>query len=344
MTHIPNEPIDPHRPHTTHYSYEPPRPTTVGTQYIPVPAQPGSVPLRPLNFSDFLSGLFKSFAYSPSVYIAASLAGSVSCLIVAASLYFYSLAGAVIALIFATYAVGAISISVTRGVAGHRTSLRQSLKLTVRSFVGIALQLGVLGILLFFITSSNTIGIFLMMLIADVYQHDPSVTWVLAAFFICLVLAIGLAFFFVNFAVGPAAAAVERVGLFRSLKRSWRLVRKRYWRVLGTTLLSVVGVQAAIGIFGALLTTVAIPLIPVIALLVGDGLTSGAVYLLVVLLGLLVGAVLIAPCLGLVVINVLQYIDLRFRHEGLHHVIANEDAAGQKPFIPGTSAYASAMR
>lgn len=342
MTHIPNEPIDPHRPHTTHDSYEPPRPTTVGTQYIPAPPQPGSVPLRPLVVEDFFRGTFKSVKYAPKVLAIMITVGSFLLVVLALAQMagVVGLAfGLVVIAVPAIYCYSAVVIAVTRAVAGQKTNLRMAFKLRQRGFWGLVVHAVLLGLL--FALSQLFLGLPYLFVLGAV--AGGSGLMFLAFMMLVFVLTIGLGLYLVNFFVAPAATVVEDAGPFQAMRRSWTLVRRNYWRIFSTNILLYVltSLAGAItsGIFRGVISalseaTLADELGPLFA-----SPEVGVAFLSIVAL-----PVSLLPMLFAVMINVLQYIDLRFRHEGLHHVIANEDAAGQKPFIPGTSAYASAMR
>lgn len=105
------------------------------------------------------------------------------------------------------------------------------------------------------------------------------------------------------FLVTAPVIGVERLGPIAAMKRSWRLVRRRFWPVLGLALLS--GLVATL--FGY-----ALGLVPtVISLLVG---TDGYGWLLTAASGIITSIITMPVVAGA---TVLVYLDLRVRTEGL---------------------------
>lgn len=100
--------------------------------------------------------------------------------------------------------------------------------------------------------------------------------------------------------VAPAIV-VEEIGPVRAMRRSWRLVRPRFWPVLGISLLA--GIIA--NILGQVLGTVPI----IVALLFG-----GAFAWVLVALGGLLSSMVATPFVAIAA--TLLYFDARIRHEG----------------------------
>jgi hypothetical protein len=116
-------------------------------------------------------------------------------------------------------------------------------------------------------------------------------------------------------AVAAPALLLENLGVFAALRRSWRLVRRSFWRVFGITLLT--GVITAI--VGQLFTLPFSVIGGFVGGALGSGDTPGFVGSLVQLLiqdigTILAGAVLYPFSAGVVA---LLYLDLRIRREGL---------------------------
>jgi hypothetical protein len=123
---------------------------------------------------------------------------------------------------------------------------------------------------------------------------------------------------FVSYAVAVPALLLERVGPINALRRSFRLVRGRWWPTAGTLLVG----YLLIGILGALVTAV----IMVVPSLVAEGNTL--VGALGAVVGGTVGSVLTTPYSAAVV--TLLYFDLRVRKEGLDLQLIAEGADVQR--------------
>jgi hypothetical protein len=113
---------------------------------------------------------------------------------------------------------------------------------------------------------------------------------------------IGLLFVFPLFVVVTPAVVIEGIGPFQALDRSVRLVRRRYWTVMGVALL--------MGIVGQLLST-ALSLLPQ-ALTALVGFENGWPILA---LGGIAANLVVMPFIAAA--TVLLYLDLRVRSEGL---------------------------
>jgi len=123
---------------------------------------------------------------------------------------------------------------------------------------------------------------------------------------------------FVSYSVAVPAMLLERIGAINALRRSFRLVRGRWWPTAGVLLIG----YLLIGILGALVTGV----IMVIPSLVAEGNTL--VGALGAVVGGTVGTVLTTPYSAAVV--TLLYFDLRVRKEGLDLQLIAEGAGVQR--------------
>jgi hypothetical protein len=119
---------------------------------------------------------------------------------------------------------------------------------------------------------------------------------------------------FVSYSVAVPALLLERIGPVKALRRSFRLVRGRWWPTAGVLLVG----YLLIGILGALATGV-IMLVPA---LVAEGNTLVGAFGAVV--GGTVGSVLTTPYSAAVVARL--YFDLRVRKEGLDLQLIAEGA------------------
>jgi hypothetical protein len=119
---------------------------------------------------------------------------------------------------------------------------------------------------------------------------------------------------FVSYAVAVPALLLERIGPVQALRRSFRLVRGRWWATAGTLLVG----YLLIGILGALVTGVVMVIPTVVA---EDNTLAGALGAVV---GGTLGSVLTTPYSAAVV--ALLYFDLRVRKEGLDLQLIAEGA------------------
>jgi hypothetical protein len=119
---------------------------------------------------------------------------------------------------------------------------------------------------------------------------------------------------FVMYSVAVPALLLERIGPVRALRRSFRLVRGRWWQTAGVLLVG----YLLIGILGALVTGI-VMIVPSVA---AEGNTlAGALGAIV---GGTLGSVLTTPYSAAVV--ALLYFDLRVRKEGLDLQLIAEGA------------------
>ena len=123
---------------------------------------------------------------------------------------------------------------------------------------------------------------------------------------------------FVSYAVAVPALLLERIGAWSALRRSFRLVRGRWWQTFATLLVG----YLLIGVLGALVTAV----IMIVPSLLADGNTFvGAVGAVV---GGTVGSALTTPYSAAVI--TLLYFDLRVRKEGLDLQLIAEGAGVER--------------
>ena len=135
------------------------------------------------------------------------------------------------------------------------------------------------------------------------------VTGVLVVVVSVILLLVATALVFIRLAMAPPVLIVENVGGTGALRRSWRLTKGSFWRLLGTIILS--GLIASVA---SLIITIPSE---AVALLLGE---SGWI---VSALGTALATVLITPFSVLIV--VLLYFDLRIRKEGFDiEVMAQE--------------------
>ncbi|HYN57224.1 MAG TPA: glycerophosphoryl diester phosphodiesterase membrane domain-containing protein [Motilibacterales bacterium] len=135
-----------------------------------------------------------------------------------------------------------------------------------------------------------------------------------------------IVFVYVKLALASPALVMEGVGVFTSLKRSWALVRRSWWRVLGILILS--------GVITSLLTTVVTVPITLIATLVSGFSESLVPTVLASGVATLVAGIITLPFSAAV--TGLLYIDLRMRREALDIELVS---AGVQPSADPLSPY-----
>jgi len=136
------------------------------------------------------------------------------------------------------------------------------------------------------------------------------------------------AWFWAMFSMSAAAVVLERRGPGQALARSWRLVRRSFWRVFGILLLAWIIVFVASSVLrvpftviSAAFSTGSAPLAQAIRPSVAS-LVVGAIG------GIIAGAITQPIWAG---VTVLLYVDLRMRREGLDLVLQTAASGGQAP-------------
>src|SRR6266487_2307069 len=187
--------------------------------YAPWPSQPqapkpGVIPLRPLGVGEILDGAFTSIRRNPRATL-----GIAALLLTAAAVITTTLS-----LVLAHY-VG----TVTLPTPGQQLTDAQAKDLLTRMGEVLAPTAGV-SIFLAFIVDMVLAGLPLL--------HAPgALIGGLAALGAIAGIVLTIWFAIMFRMTGPAVV-LEREGPVRALKRSWRLVRGSFWRVLGISLLA----------------------------------------------------------------------------------------------------------
>jgi hypothetical protein len=339
------------------------------------PPKPGLIPLHPLSFGTIVGSSFRVMRRNPGptfglsvllygfvtiVYV--GMVGALFALtfsrlstadasdtgdITAGSIGLIAISTLVptsLALIATAVLQGIISLEVSRATLGEKLKVRGlwrlakgrigtlvlwSLLLSAAIVVFVAVAAIATG-LVFAVTSSATAGDALSAVIGVML----------------LTLVIGLAFAVVAAWLGtktalvPSIIMLERLSLFASIRRSWQLTHRNFWRTLGVQLLIGVIVQTAssiitfpISMIGGIVSALINPASDEAAFAV----TLGIIYLLVGIVTVVVGAIgLVMQSASLALI----YIDIRMRNEGLdlellHFVEAKQSgtAGVENPYL-----------
>jgi hypothetical protein len=311
--------------------------------------QPGGIPLRPLGISEILSGAFTSVRQNPSATLGLSaivltcygvisaaislaLRGTVHNLnlssgqtlthtqivdifaIVLPSLLVIAALGFITELIL----TGLLTVVIGRGVLGHKVSMGEAWRIALPRLPAILGAIILIGLCV--IAPWVAVAV-LVVILAVVHATTAAVIVGVVGGIAALYVSV---WFPVMFSLAAPAVVLERQGPARSLARSWRLVRKSFWRVFWILLLAALIVLiagAVLQIPFSLLTT----LIGGSAGFVGLAGTGSVAGVIIGAVGSIVAGAVTRPISAGVA--VLLYLDLRMRKEGLD--LALQGAASQ---------------
>lgn len=330
------------------------------------PPKPGLIPLRPLEFGTLLGASFQVLRRNPRPTFGAALllnalvvflSTGISTVIVVSGLERASradfadadtiFAGTIaLALVATLLAVGIsivaqallqgiISLEVSRATLGEKLTLRQLFDLGRGrwwALIGWTALLGAVVMAALAVLIGLSLGFFVA---GDTLAIAGGVLILLIGLLGLLVVSVWIG---TMLAFVPAAIVIERLPLGTAVRRSWRLVRGGFWRILGTLLLVAVMVNIAASVVTTpfqLAATFAAPLVNPAGEVETDLTVFLALNLVVVAITAVVGAI------GAVLTTAaasLLYIDRRMRTEGLdlelqrHVELRATGAAGTDPY------------
>lgn len=330
------------------------------------PPKPGLIPLRPLEFGTVLGASFQVLRRNPRPTFGAALllnalvvflSTGISTIIVVSGLERASradfadadtiFAGTIaLALVATLLAVGisivaqallqgVISLEVSRATLGEKLTLRQLFDLGRGrwwALIGWTALLGGVVVAALAVLIGLSLGFFV---VGDPLAIAGGVGLLLIGVLGLLVVSVWIG---TMLAFVPAAIVIERLPLGTAVRRSWRLVRGAFWRILGTLLLVAVMVNIAASVVTTpfqLAATFAAPLVNPAGEVETDLTVFLALNLVVVAITAVVGAI------GAVLTTAaasLLYIDRRMRTEGLdlelqrHVELRATGAAGTDPY------------
>ena len=321
----------------------------------PSAPKPGVIPLRPLVVGEILDGAFSSIRQNPKATLGLSavlmtIAGVITTTITlimrgliggvseaspgpnatAAQVWHFvgrvlavlgapALVSIVLAILMQSILAGLLTAVIGRGVLGHRITAREAWRIAApRLPAVIGAAFAVVGILvgLWALLGLVLLGLFL--------AGAPTALIVglgVLGFFLVLVVTI---WFGVMLSLATPAVVLERQGPLQSLRRSWRLVSRSFWRVFGILLLAGLIVAIAGGILQFPFAIASGATAFGSGVLSGNG--PGLVSTLIGAVGGIVASTVTRPIAAGVI--VLLYVDMRMRKEGLD--LALQTAAGSE--------------
>ncbi|GLW05332.1 membrane protein [Microtetraspora sp. NBRC 13810] len=303
--------------------------------YRPPPAlRPGIIPLRPLGLGDILDGTIKLVRSNPKATLGLSaIAAAIGTIPVIvgqvvlvddiisappdefpAGALLGSTTGTLISLLVQFVAVTLLSGIITRilgrAVFGGRITAGEAWRLTVSrlpALFGVVVLTGL-------IVLAPLVVLVLVVVGAVSAGAGPGTVLLLTLFFLLLFIVYALVFT-TFFALSAPAVVLERRGVIDAMRRSWRLVKGDFWRVLGILVLT----QLLVGLIGSVFT---VPFSLVGAVVLGTGQASTGsiiVYSLLTAVGSVLAAMITYPVQAGV--NGLLYADRRMRAEAFDLVL-----------------------
>jgi hypothetical protein len=229
------------------------------------------------------------------------------------------LALAAIAFIVEVTLAGLLTVVIGRGVLGQKVSLGEAWRIALPPLPAI---LGAVLLITLCILAPWAVTGLLVLVLVIAHVYPGAIVIGVAGGITSLFLTI---WFSVMFSLAAPAVVLERRGPARALARSWRLVRRSFWRIFGILLLTII----IVGIAGLALQ---IPFAILSAIAGGPGelfavagtRTVGAV--IIGSVGSIVAGTVTRPVSAGV--TVLVYLDLRMRKEGLD--LARQNAASAR--------------
>jgi Membrane domain of glycerophosphoryl diester phosphodiesterase len=301
-----------------------------GWNAVGVP-QPGGIPLRPLGVGDILNGAVTALRRNPGatvglaaiVFAIAGVISTTATLIVTrhgpgtqGSMLGWSVGiSALPSLIAQVILTGILTAVIGRGMLGERAGIGQAWQLVkgrLPAVLGVTLLTGLILVAMWIPWA--------VILAALIAAHLPALAAIfgILGFLATAVLAIAA---WIRLSLAAPVVVLERRQPRAALRRSWQLVRRSTWRLLGIYLLTVLVVIVAQVILE-------VPF-EIARFLVSGGFTGSgpaAGVIIGAVGGIVVGAITRPLLAG---VTVLIYVDLRMRREGLDLIVRGAPA-GQR--------------
>ena len=323
--------------------------------------KPGIIPLRPLSIGDIYQGAFAAiktnartmFGFtaallgvvlvisiginyaiinlvlpnylspsSPYAAVFTSLSGS-----------FSQLGGSLLQVLATVLLSGLIVVAVSRSVLGRVASSKEVWERTKSKFlplIGLNIitsiisgLMMIIGIVVFFVLLAS---------VASTAKTDREFLQDLGVSLVGLLIlmvisALVSSYLSIKFSVASPAMALENLGVFAAIGRSWSLTRGNFWRLFGINILTAIITSMVAGIFGGIAGALGAIFVVVGSSSPEDVLASlNTTYILTMVMST-IAQLLILPFTSSV--NALLYIDLRMRKEGLDVELRNAVAEQQ---------------
>ena len=316
-----------------------------GQQQAP---KPGVIPLRPLSVGEILDGAFTSIRRNPkaTLGIAAVLLTFSAVITTAVSIILVRNLGSVtlpspgqqisnaqathllnrllevfvpvaavtvvLAFIVDTVLTGLLTVVIGRSVLGHKVTAGEAWRIArprLPALIGVTLLIPLIygGILVAYVV--------LLFLLAA--AGVPGALGIGLAVILGIAAGCVTVWFAISFRMAGPVVVLERDGPGRSLARSWRLVRRSWWRVFGISLLALLIVLITAGILQLPFDLIAGRFGGGNTYLPGAG--GSVLGLLITAVGSIVAGAVTRPISAGVA--VLLYVDLRMRREGLDLIL-----------------------
>ncbi|RCV55725.1 hypothetical protein DEF23_12090 [Marinitenerispora sediminis] len=214
---------------------------------------------------------------------------------------------------------GLLAAVVGFAVLGRRVTLGEAVR-TVRGRIGAVLGLGLITVALSTLWTLLFFAVLVGGLLLTAVEPVSGVISILLGLVLVAVLGVWV---YVKLAMAMPAVVLERVGPFRAMGRSWRLVRRSWWRLFGILLLA----QLIASVVAQLLV-VPFSLVSAVTLVVAETaawvpvVNAAAVYV-----GTVLSSAVTSPFIAGA--TTLLYIDLRMRREAFDLQLRGAAAAGE---------------
>ena len=317
------------------------------------PPKPGVIPLRPLGLGELLDGAFQACRRNAAATFGSALliqaVISVLTLIFARSVFTPELLGSeefemadqavgpaltsaslltVVSVVGVLLLQGVLVVPVARSILNLKTGFGQTWKLS-RSRL---LPLAGLGVAL---TVILIIGLFAFAFLLVVIVEALGALGIPVVIFGVLALIAVTVWLAVKLALAPAALVLEPAGIFASLRRSWQLTRRNFWRSFGILALTALLVT----IVSSVISTPVILILSFVGALGSGGEPGPAATMTLVALNLAITAFFSAIGYAFqAAVTSLLYVDLRIRREGFDITLMKEQelaAADGADLVPG---------
>ncbi|WAP52729.1 glycerophosphoryl diester phosphodiesterase membrane domain-containing protein [Arthrobacter sp. ATA002] len=320
-------------------------------QWAP-PPKPGVIPLRPLGLGELLDGAFQACRRNAAATFGAALLVQAFVAVLTLILFNNVLSPAlldedfgaagtsvgpaltsgtlvtVVSVVGVLLLQGMLVVPVARSILNLKTGFTQTWKLSGRRL----LPLAGLGVLLTVILIAGLVAFaFALVLIVDTL----GVAGIGVVLLGVLALAAVAAWLGVKLALAPAALVLEPAGVFASLRRSWQLTRRNFWRSFGILALTVLLVT----IVSSVISTPVGLLLSLVGTFGSGGEPGPAATLALVALNVAVTAFFSAIGYAFqAAVTSLLYVDLRIRREGFDITLMKEQelvGSGDADLVPG---------